>query len=89
MIDEFGTVEHLLEALRDPETLVPFRAKLQGAEDYLTRAIEVVRVRRDVPIPALATALPTEVADPERLAFLAERWGLGRSVARLTAVLGL
>ena len=89
VIDEFGTVEHLLEALRDPETLVPFRAKLQGAEDYLTRAIEVVRVRRDVPIPALATALPAEVADPERLAFLAERWGLGRSVARLTAALGL
>ena len=89
VIDEFGTVEHLLEALRDPETLVPFRAKLQGAEDYLTRAIEVVRVRRDVPIPALATALPAEVADPERLAFLAERWGLGRPVARLTAALGL
>ena len=89
MIDEFGTVEDLLAALRNPETSVPFRAKLQGAEDYLTRAIEVVRVRRDVPLPPHPTVLPTRVADPDRLRFLAERWGIGRSVDRLTDVLGI
>ena len=88
VIDEFGTIEDLLAALRNPETLVPFRAKLQGAEDYLTRAIEVVRVRRDVPLPPHETALPKQLADPDRLGFLAERWGLGRSVERLTGVLG-
>lgn len=89
VIDEFGSIEDLLAALRSPETLVPFRAKLQGAEDYLTRAIEVVRVRRDVPLPPLATGLPSKVADPERLGFLAKRWGLVRPVERLTEVLGI
>ena len=89
VIGEFGTVDALLEALADPAALVPFRAKIQGAEDYLTRAIEVVRVRRDVPLPPHETAIPAGVADPDRLTFLAERWELGRAVDRLKSVLGL
>jgi 5'-3' exonuclease len=88
VISEFGTVERLLAALDDPDVLVPFRAKIESERDYLTRAIEVVRVRRDVPLPTLDTALPREPADADRLAFLGERWGLGRSIERLSAVLG-
>jgi 5'-3' exonuclease len=89
VVNEFPTIEDLLEALHDPEVLVPFRAKIESAEDYLVRAIEVVRVRRDVPIPSLSPALPNELADPERLTFLAERWGLGRSVDRLVTAIGI
>ena len=89
VIAEFGTIEDLLTALQDPDALVPFRAKLEGAHDYLTRAIEVVRVRRDVPVPPHVAALPRSAADPDRLAFLSQRWGIGSSVARLSAVLGI
>jgi 5'-3' exonuclease len=81
---EFPTVERLLAALDDPDALVPFRAKFEGARDYLTRAIEVVRVRHDVPIPTLASQIPSEPRDPQRLSDLAERWGLMSAVQRLT-----
>jgi 5'-3' exonuclease len=89
VINEFGTVEQLLAGLQDPDMLVPFRAKIESAQDYLVRAIEVVRVRRDVPLPPHDPTLPRSVADADRLAFLSERWGLGRSVDRLAKVLGL
>jgi len=87
VIAEFPTIETLLKALEDTDVLVPFRAKIEASQEYLTRAIEVVRVRQDVPIPPLTTSIPTVVADPERLTFLAERWGLGRPVQRLVDAL--
>ncbi|MFL6183021.1 MAG: 5'-3' exonuclease H3TH domain-containing protein [Actinomycetes bacterium] len=89
VVDEFSTIEVLLEALRDPDVLVPFRAKIESAEEYLVRAIEVVRVRQDVPIPPLSPALPKSVADPEKVIYLAERWGLARSIDRVVTAMGI
>lgn len=83
------TVEDLLTALDDPTVDVPFRSKLEGSRDYLQRAITVVRVRDDVPVPSLQTALPTKVADPSALIDLVDRWGLERPVNRLLGVLGV
>jgi 5'-3' exonuclease len=81
---EYPTVEGLLAALDDPGALVPFRAKFEGSRDYLVRAIDVVRVRQDVPVPSLASPIPSEPVDPQRLSDLAERWGLMSAVERLT-----
>jgi 5'-3' exonuclease len=89
VVEEFPTIESLLDALHDPDAVVPFRAKISSAEEYLVRAIEVVRVRKDAPIPPLSPTLPEVLADPDRVTFLAERWGLGRSVDRLVRVLGI
>ncbi len=89
VVDEFPTIEDLLEALRDPEALVPFRTKIESAEEYLVRAIEVVRVRQDVPIPPLSPTLPKSVADPEKVSYLAERWGLARSIDRVVKATGI
>ena len=89
VINEFATVEELLEALDNPDVIVPFRAKIEAAKEYLGRAIEVVRVREDVPIPPLTATLPAAIADPDRVMFLAERWGLGRSMQRLLDALNL
>ena len=89
VVSEFPTVEALLAALDDPQVIVPFRAKIEASQEYLVKAIEVVRVRRDVPTPELATAIPAEPADADRLAFLAERWGLGRTVNRLLTAAGI
>jgi hypothetical protein len=85
----YPTIESLVEALADPASDVPFRAKLEPTVDYLQRAIEVVRVRTDVPVPALSPALPRAVADPGALVALVDRWGLDRPVNRLLNVLGV
>jgi 5'-3' exonuclease len=85
----YPTIESLVEALFDPASDVPFRAKLEPTVDYLQRAIEVVRVRTDVPVPALSPALPRAVADPGALVALVDRWGLDRPVNRLLNVLGV
>jgi 5'-3' exonuclease len=87
IIATYPTVEALLAALDDPSADVPHRTKIEPARDYLTRAIEVVRVRTDVPVPTLRTALPQAPADPDQLAALAARWGLDRSVQRLLSTL--
>ena len=89
VITEFPTIEQLLDALSDTDTIVPFRAKIEAAREYLTRAIEVVRVHEDVPLPPLSTAIPTMLANPDKVMFLTERWGLGRSVQRLLDALGV
>jgi 5'-3' exonuclease len=88
VIARFPTVEALLVALADPSTEVPHRAKIEPAMPYLTRAIEVVRVRTDVPVPPLSTRLPQSPARPGELDALVTRWGLDRSVQRLLKVLG-
>jgi 5'-3' exonuclease len=87
VVADFPTVEALLGALADPSAEVPHRAKIEPATDYLTRAIDVVRVRTDVPVPTLSTALPQAPADPDGLDALAAQWGLGGSVQRLLSVL--
>src|SRR6185295_10501587 len=89
VVAEFPTIEELLAALDDPGVLVPFRAKIEASREYLTRAIEVVRVREDVPVPPLTTTLPSVAADPGKVEFLAERWGLGRSMQRLLDAVGI
>lgn len=87
LVSEFGTIEAMLAALDDPTVDLPFRGKLKAARDYLQIAPDVVRVRRDVPLPPHDASLPTEPADPDALDWLADRWGLQRSVGRLLAVL--
>lgn len=89
VVAEYPTIELLLAALADPDTDVPFRSKLTDAEDYLRRAIEVVRVRDDVPMPQVDSRLPTRVADPSALIALVDRWGLERPVNRLLGILGV
>lgn len=89
LVEQFGSVEAILAALDDPDVDLPYRAKLTAARDYLAVAPAVVRVRRDVDLPSLDTALPLEVAEPDALDWLADRWGLQRSVDRLLATLGL
>lgn len=83
VIAEFPTIELLLAALNDPSVDVPHRAKIKPASEYLTRAIEIVRVRTDVPVPDLISTLPRTPADPDALEHLTARWGLDRPVQRL------
>jgi 5'-3' exonuclease len=90
LITQFGSLVGLLEAAAADDGRVPARivAKLVAATDYLQRAPGVVRVATDAPIVFSGPdTVPDRPADPDRLDELAERWGIGSSVRRLTEAL--
>ena len=92
LVTRYGSVEALLAALDsgDPGITAAQRRHLEAGRDYLRQARVVVDVARDVPVPAgFDSTLPGGPADPEQLAALVERWGLGGSAGRLgTALAG-
>ena len=63
------------------------RKKILNAEAYLKVAPTVVAVARDIDLGDPDLTCPTEPADPESLAALAERWGLTSSVERVLTAL--
>ncbi|GAA2877403.1 5'-3' exonuclease [Streptosporangium fragile] len=88
LITRFGSLEALLRAVDGGGDLTAGqRAKLSAAHDYLRVAPAVVRVAHDAPVPAADLALPATPRDPEALAALAERYGIGGPLDRLTSAL--
>jgi 5'-3' exonuclease len=84
-----GDLAGILAAAADPRSGVTpaQRRRLQEAAPYLAVAPTVVRVARDVPLPAFDPALPDEPRDGERLLALDERWGLRGSLNRVLAAM--
>ncbi len=87
MLSRYGSLAAILAAVDDPKSDLPkaFRARIHAAADYIAAADRVVRVARDAPVE-VGTAddrLPLHAADPKRVAELAERYGVGSSIARL------
>ncbi|KAB1139844.1 5'-3' exonuclease [Micromonospora sp. DT46] len=89
LVERYGDIAGILAALDEPNSgFAPgLRTKLAAARDYLAVAPQVVRVALDVPLPELATELPTEPADPDRLLELAGEWNLAGSARRLVDAL--
>jgi 5'-3' exonuclease len=85
LINSFGTVAGVVEAAQGSGEGFSkgCQAKVLGALDYLSRAVAVVRVARDVPLGDYDDRLPVKPRDPAALADLVERWGLGSSVTRV------
>nr|WP_219418798.1 5'-3' exonuclease H3TH domain-containing protein [Pseudonocardia nigra] len=72
----------------DTRLSAPVRTKLAAAAPYLAVVEPVVRVAQDAPVQLdRPDVLPDAPADPDRLAELAERWGLDSSVERLRKAL--
>ncbi len=93
LILAYGSVDGIIDAARGRATptgalTAGVLRKLAAAVDYLAVAPQVVLVRRDCPLPDESATLPTEPADPDRLAELATRWGLQSAVNRLREALG-
>ncbi|GHF40130.1 5'-3' exonuclease [Streptomyces mashuensis] len=89
LLDAFGDLAGILAAVDDPAAkLTPAqRKRLVEAGPYLAVAPRVVRVATDVPLAPFDAARPRAPRDPEGLAALAERWGLGGSLERLLSAL--
>ncbi|HEX5404445.1 MAG TPA: flap endonuclease, partial [Pseudonocardiaceae bacterium] len=85
LITEFGSLHGLLSAARDGKVPTKITARLVDAADYLAVAPTVVRVATDAQIVMSGPdTVPAQPADPDRLAELAQRWGIESSVRRLT-----
>jgi 5'-3' exonuclease len=89
LITEFGTVAAVVEAAQGSGAGFPkgAQAKVLAALDYLSRAVDVVRVARDVPLGDYDDRLPSQPRDPRALEALSAQWGLGGSVTRVLTAL--
>ena len=89
LLNRFGDLDAIIAAAKDPDgDMGPGpRGKIKAALDYLAVAPEVVAVARDIDLGSPDLTLPTEPADPDMLAAIAEQWGLTSPVDRLIKVL--
>jgi 5'-3' exonuclease len=91
LVGRFATWDELRGAVTDKaDTRLspPVRTKLAAAAPYLAVVEPVVRVAVDADVRLdRPDVLPAEPADPDRLAALAERWGVGSSIGRLCTAL--
>jgi 5'-3' exonuclease len=89
LLAEYGSLTGLLAAAADPaSTLKPaVRKRLNEATGYLAVAPDVVRVRADAGVSPADSVLPTAPAHPDRVAELAERYGVEGPVNRLIKAL--
>lgn len=91
LLAQYGSLAAVLAAAADPASSMAkgVRAKLLAAHDYIVAAGPVVQVATDAPV-TLSTpsdTLPRVAADPARVAALADRLGVGSSIARLQRAL--
>ena len=91
LIEEFGSLAGLRAAVDsgDPRLKGARRANLEAGADYLDVAPRVVAVARDIALPEISTALPTQVADPVALSALAADHGLTGPINRVLSALNL
>ncbi|XVS67268.1 5'-3' exonuclease [Actinosynnema sp. CA-299493] len=91
LISEFGSLQAVLDAVhdgRDRKLTTRARTALLNAQDYLAVAPTVVNVATDAKIVMdRSDVVPSAPADPDRVAELTRRWGLGSSLPRLLSAL--
>jgi 5'-3' exonuclease len=89
LIRAFGSVDAIIEAIDKGHGGFPAgsRPKVAAERAYLAVAPAVVRVADSAPVPEVDGRLPVTPADPDRLAVLGERWGLGGSLGRVVQAL--
>lgn len=90
LLCQYDDLAGVRAAAADPATSLgpSVRAKIGAAADYLDVAPQVVAVARDIPLDRSSLELPSAPVDADRLAELAQQWGLNTPVERLTTVLG-
>ncbi len=91
LVSRFGSVEAIVAAAEKGDDGFPAGAanKVRAAKEYLCAAPGAVRGRLDVPLDELDDRLPAQPREPERLAELAEAYGVGSSVERMLKAIGV
>ena len=84
LIKEHGSLEGVLTATNLPARL---KKKLDDANNYLTRAQQVVLPVRDVPLPAHSLKIPKQPADPAFLQQAGREFRLEGAIRRLLETL--
>ncbi len=89
LLKQFGSLDGILAAVADPRSGLTKaqRVKFDAATAYLAVAPTVVQVLRDADLPDHDDAMPTAPRDAATLEALAQRWGVGSSIERVTAAL--
>ena len=89
LLTKYGDIADIIAAAHDPGSdLGPGpRGRIKEAADYLAVAPQVVAVARDLDLDRSNILLPAHPRDAQRVAELAERWGLESPAERLTKVL--
>ena len=82
LLRTYGDLDGVLRAAEDPQaSMAPrIRASLQQSRDYLTRAVRVVHVVRDLDVPPAPDTAP--VPDVELLTAIGDEFGFAGSVRR-------
>jgi len=90
LITQWGSLSGVLAAATNPESGLKesLRLNLAAHEEYLAAALKVVTVRTDAHLPKVLR-VPKHIADPERLTFLTNDWGIEKHVARLLKTIGI
>jgi 5'-3' exonuclease len=89
LLQRFGDIRAIVAAAEDPDgDMGPGpRGRIKAAADYLLVAPKVVAVARDLDLGTPDLTLPAEPVDPEMLAAISEKFGLGSSCDRLVETL--
>jgi 5'-3' exonuclease len=85
LVARYGSLDGILEAATGSDQSVVL-SKVRRDLDYVKRAVQVVTIPTDLPLPDVDLARPT--VEPEAaLHALAERWGLEGALRRLVSAL--
>jgi 5'-3' exonuclease len=85
LVARYGSLDGILEAATGSDQSVVL-SKVRRDLDYVKRAVQVVTIPTDLPLPDVDLARPT--VEPEAaLRSLAERWGLEGALRRLISAL--
>jgi 5'-3' exonuclease len=84
LLARYGSLDAILEAARGSEDQGIALGKVRRDLDYVERAVKVVTIPTDLPIPEVDLARPRRQPDAIVVS-IAERYALGGPVRRLTA----
>lgn len=85
LVARYGSLDAIIAAAEGSDQSIVL-SKVRRDLDYVKRAVQVVTIPTDLPLPGLDLARPRTEADASVHA-LAESWGLGGALRRLVAAL--
>ncbi|MCH9815097.1 MAG: 5'-3' exonuclease [Actinomycetia bacterium] len=89
LINNFGSLKEIQEAATNPDSGMSanLRGKVTRSSDYLARAVDVVTLHQEVPVPMPITALPHDPQHPAELVQLSDQYNLEDPANRLLTAL--